>query len=50
MRTILNYCDNCGRICDYVYLDEYTGQELCGDCFELLPDEDEEDFEFNEDD
>jgi hypothetical protein len=49
-RTILNYCDNCGRICDFVYLDDYTGLELCVDCFELLPDEDEDEFEFYADD
>lgn len=43
--TFLNYCDNCHRLVDILYIDENTGLELCLDCFDNLNDDDDDDFD-----
>ena len=49
-KTFLNYCDNCRRLTDFLYIDELTGAELCFDCFTDLEADDDGDFECDDDD
>ncbi len=49
--TFLNYCDNCRKLVDVLYIDDITGLELCLECLEDLYDYSETgDFEYDDDD
>jgi hypothetical protein len=54
MIEYINYCDNCRRWCDIIYVDEKTGLELCAECLNDLNDVDDYDddleYEYDDDD
>lgn len=48
--SYLNYCDNCRRVNDILYIDELTGLELCLECFNDENSDEDSDFEYDYDD
>jgi hypothetical protein len=48
--TFLNYCDNCRRLTDILYIDEITGLELCSECICDIEEDGNGDFEYDDDD
>ena len=49
--SYINFCDNCRRCTDILYIDEITGLELCIECLNDFESDDDGDiFEYNDDD